>query len=242
MNIKKAIIIGASSGIGKGISLELLKKGYKIAISARRKERLDEIKKLNPDMVIVKEYDSSTENNDALIKNLIDNLNGVDLIIYCSGIGIINKELDYSLEKKVNNLNVSGFTQVVDYAFNYFLKRGEGHIVNISSVASEIGNGISPSYNASKAYQANYLQGLRFKAFRMKVPIFLTDVRPGFVDTEILMGNKDKLFWVAPLEKACKQIVNAIDRKKRVVYITKRWKIISLLIKTLPERIIRLFF
>ncbi len=102
MNIKKAIIIGASSGIGKGISLELLKKGYKIAISARRKERLDEIKKLNPDMVIVKEYDSSTETNDELIKNLIDKLNGVDLIIYCSGIGIINKELDYSLEKKVN--------------------------------------------------------------------------------------------------------------------------------------------
>ena len=127
MNIKKAIIIGASSGIGKGISLELLNKGYKIAISARRKERLDEIKKLNPDMVIVKEYDSSTEKNDELIKNLIDKLNGVDLIIYCSGIGIINKELDYSLEKKVNNLNVSGFTQVVDYAFNYFLKRGEGH-------------------------------------------------------------------------------------------------------------------
>ena len=82
-------------------------KGYKIAISARRKERLDEIKKLNPDMVIVKEYDSSTEKNDELIKNLIDKLNGVDLIIYCSGIGIINKELDYSLEKKVNNLNVS---------------------------------------------------------------------------------------------------------------------------------------
>ena len=126
--------------------------------------------------------------------------------------------------------------------FNYFLKREGGHIVNISSVASEIGNGISPSYNASKAYQANYLQGLRFKAFRMKVPIFLTDVRPGFVDTDILMGNKDKLLWVAPLEKACKQIVSAIDRKKRVVYITKRWKIISLLIKTLPERIIRLFF
>ena len=104
MNIKKAIIIGASSGIGKGISLELLKKGYKIAISARRKERLDEIKKLNPDMVIVKEYDSSTETNDELIKNLIDKLNGVDLIIYCSGIGIINKELDYSLEKKVKNM------------------------------------------------------------------------------------------------------------------------------------------
>ena len=79
MNIKKAIIIGASSGIGKGISLELLNKGYKIAISARRKERLDEIKKLNSDMVIVKEYDSSTEKNDELIaKKLAFVLTGGD--------------------------------------------------------------------------------------------------------------------------------------------------------------------
>ena len=242
MKNKKAIIIGASSGIGKGISLELLQKGYTIGISARRRERLEEIKKLDPKNVLIKEFDSSTEKNEELINFFIEKPNGVDLIIYCSGIGIINKELEYSVEKKVNNLNVSGFTQVVDYAFNYFLKRGRGHIVNISSVASEIGNGISPSYNASKAYQANYLQGLRFKAFRMKIPIFLTDVRPGFVDTDILMGNKDKLFWVAPLDKACKQIIIAIERKRKIIYITKRWKIISLLIKILPERIIRLFF
>ena len=100
MKNKKAIIIGASSGIGKGVSLELLEKGYKIGISARRKERLEEIKKLNPEMVIVKEYDSSTEKNEELINFFIEKLNGVDLIIYCSGIGIINKELEYSVEKK----------------------------------------------------------------------------------------------------------------------------------------------
>ena len=114
--------------------------------------------------------------------------------------------------------------------------------MNISSIASEIGNGIAPSYNASKAFQANYLQGLRFKSIKIKLPIFLTDVRPGFVDTEILMGNKDKLLWVAPLEKACKQIVAGIDRKSKVLYITRRWKIISYLIKILPESILSKFF
>ena len=240
--MKKAIIIGASSGIGRGISLELLKKDYKIGISARREERLNEIKKVNPENVIVKVFDSSTEKNDILLDYFINKLDGVDLIIYCSGIGILNKELDYNIEKKVNNLNVSGFTQVINHAYNYFVKEGSGHIVNISSIASEIGNGIAPSYNASKAYQANYLQGLRFKSIKIKLPIFLTDVRPGFVDTEILMGNKDKLLWVAPLEKACKQIVAGIDRKSKVLYITRRWKIISFLIKTLPESILSKFF
>ena len=121
--MKKAIIIGASSGIGKGIALELLKKNYKIAISARRKERLNEIKSLNPDNVIVKVFDSSTEKNDSLLSELVKNLGGLDLLIYSSGIGILNKKLDYQIEKKVNNLNVSGFTQVVDWGFNYFLKQ-----------------------------------------------------------------------------------------------------------------------
>ena len=240
--MKKAIIIGASSGIGKGISLELLSKNYKIAISARRKNRLDKIKKINSENVLVYEFDSSTEKNNELLDSMIKDLGRVDLIIYCSGIGIINKELDYLKDKKVNNLNVAGFTQVVTYAFNYFIKNGGGHIVNISSVASEIGNGLATSYNASKAYQANYFQGLRFKAFKLKLPIYLTDVRPGFVDTDILMGNKDKLIWVAPLEKACRQIISGIERKSKVLYITKRWKIISLLIKIFPEKILRLFF
>ena len=99
--MKKAIIIGASSGIGKGISLELLKKDYKIGISARREDRLKEIKKVNPENVIVKVFDSSTEKNDILLDYFIDKLDGVDLIIYCSGIGILNKELDYNIEKKV---------------------------------------------------------------------------------------------------------------------------------------------
>ena len=120
--MKRAIIIGASSGIGKGIALELLKKNYKIAISARRKERLEEIRSLNPENVIIKVFDSSTEKNDMLLSDLVNKLGGLDMLIYSSGIGILNKELDYNIEKKVNNLNVSGFTQAVDWGFNYFLK------------------------------------------------------------------------------------------------------------------------
>ena len=240
--MKKAIIIGASSGIGKGISIELLKKNYKIAITARRKDKLEEIKILYPDNVIVYPFDSSNEKNDEMLQYLTKKLGGLDLLIFSSGIGIVNKDLEYGIEKKVNNLNVNGFTQVIGWGFNYFKNQGYGQISNISSVASEIGNGICPSYNASKAYQANYLQGLRFKAYRLKLPIKLIDVRPGFVDTDILQGNKDKLFWVSTVKKACRQIVEGIERDRKVIYITKRWKIISLLIKILPESIMRKFF
>ena len=240
--MKKAIIIGASSGIGKGIALELLKRNYKIGITARRKNRLDEIKLIKPDSVIVRAFDSSTEENSKNLDELTRLLGGLDLLIYNSGIGLINKELSYEKEKKVNKLNVSGFTQVIGWGFNLFTKQKSGHIVTISSIASEIGSGINPSYNASKAYQANYLQGLRFKSNRIKIPIKITDVRPGFVDTDILQGNKDRLFWVSTVEKACRQIVKGIENERKIIYITKRWKLISLLIKIFPEKILSKLF
>ena len=95
------------------------------------------------------------------------------------------------------------------------------------------GNGISPAYNASKAYQINYLEGIRQKVTKLRLPIFVTDVRPGFVDTDMAKG--DGLFWVAPVEKAGKQIFHAIQKKKRIVYVTKRWKLIAQILKIIPS-------
>ena len=235
---KTIIVTGASRGIGHEIVKIAEKKGHRVYSISRNIKALKDYSFKYPRQVdlanedSIDKFSSEVKNDGVKVDALINNAGA---FLNKPFEKISKKEFEYIFQ--VNVFGLSSITRKVLPIID-----SKGHIVNISSVASEIGNGISPSYNASKAYQANYLQGLRFKAFRMKVPIFLTDVRPGFVDTDILMGNKDKLFWVAPLEKACKQIVNAIDRKKRVVYITKRWKIISLLIKTLPERIIRLFF
>ena len=103
--MKKAIIIGASSGIGRGIAIELLNKNYKIAISARRKDKLGEIKLIQPENVIVKAFDSSTEENENNLDELVKLLGGLDLFIYCSGIGIINKELSYQKLTNKHRLN-----------------------------------------------------------------------------------------------------------------------------------------
>ena len=100
-------------------------------------------------------------------------------------------------------------------------------------VAGLRGNGIAPSYNASKAYQINYLEGLRQKASKLKSSILITDVRPGFVDTAMAKGEGQ--FWVSSVEKASKQIFNSIQKKKKVVYVTKRWRFIALLLKSIPR-------
>jgi short-subunit dehydrogenase len=79
---------------------------------------------------------------------------------------------------------------------------------------------------------SNYAEGLNIKAERLKKYIVISDIKPGFVDTKLAKGNKR--FWTASAEKAARQIVNAIDKKKREAFITKRWWLIAKIMKILP--------
>jgi hypothetical protein len=144
-----------------------------------------------------------------------------------------NVELDFTIKKCTIERNVLGFTCIADWAFNYFEKQKFGHLVAISSIAGIRGNRQATSYNATKAYQINYLEGLRQKAKNLKMKIFVTDIRPGFVNTAMAKG--EGLFWVSSVEKASKQICNAILKKKKIVYITKRWKLIAFILKKNSE-------
>jgi short-subunit dehydrogenase len=146
--------------------------------------------------------------------------------------GDFNHELDFEIEKRTIDTNVTGFTCVADWAFNYFKHQGKGHLVGISSVAGLRGSSIAPAYNATKAFQINYLEGLRQKAAKLNSKILVTDVRPGFVDTAMAKGNGQ--FWVAPVDKAVDQILAAIKKETKIVYITKRWKLIGALLKRIP--------
>ncbi len=240
--MKKAIIVGASSGIGKEIALSLLRDHYKIGITGRRINNLEEIKKIDPKNIFVSSFDCTKESNAKKLDELAKLMGGLDMLVISSGFGDVNKSLEFSIEDKTNQLNVVAFTETVGWGFNYFSKQNSGHIVAISSIAGIRGNGLAPSYNASKAYQINYLEGLRFKAYRLKKSIDITDVRPGYVDTEILKGNKDKIYWVQSLEKANKQIMKAIYKKKKSVYITKRYNIVAFILKFIPERILKKLF
>jgi short-subunit dehydrogenase len=100
-------------------------------------------------------------------------------------------------------------------------------------VAGIRGNKEGPSYYASKAYQINYLEGMRQKAVSLKKPIYITDIRPGLVDTDMAKG--EGLFWVASVEKAGNQIYRAIKNKKKVAYITKRWRLVYEFLKRIPN-------
>lgn len=236
--MKKAIIIGASSGIGKSLSEVLIQNNYSVGITGRRIELLKSIQGQYPDQIYYTKLDvQDVSSINTACHELTTKLGGLDLLIISAGIGEINKKLDFSIDKDVLLTNVTGFTAVANWAMNYFKSQGSGHLVNISSIAGLRGNGDAPSYNATKSFQVNYFEGLRLNAYKSGNPIYVTDVRPGFVDTAMAKG--DGLFWVAPVEKAALQIYSAIKRKKKVIYITRRWRIIALLLRLLPFSILK---
>ena len=107
---------------------------------------------------------------------MTEEIGGLDLLILSSGTGDLNEKLDFEIENKTNLLNVNAFTEIVDWTFNYFQKQGKGHLVAISSIAGIRGSRIAPAYNASKAYQINYLEGLRQKATKTKKPIYVHNI------------------------------------------------------------------
>jgi short-subunit dehydrogenase len=114
-----------------------------------------------------------------------------------------------------------------------FLAQGYGHLAGISSIAALRGSWEAPAYNASKAFASNYLEGMHAKAVKSGKPIYVTDIQPGFVDTAMAQG--EGLFWIASPQKAANQILEAIRKRKRHAYITRRWRLIGWILKLLPD-------
>jgi len=231
--MKKAIIVGASSGIGRQLAVILSQNNYKVGVTGRRLELLQELKATSPDSFFILDFDvTNIAKVPQYLQQLADEMGGVDLLVMSSGAGKVNSKLDHGIEKYTNDVNVAGFTVVADWALNYFEQQGAGHFAAITSVAAIRGSRQAPAYNASKAYQVNYLEGMRQRAGNLKMPIYVTDIRPGFVDTP--MAKAEKLFWVASVDKAAKQIFNALQNKRSMVYITKRWRLVGFLFRIIP--------
>ena len=234
MDQKKAIIMGASSGMGKELAKILSGKDYIVGLAARRTDLLKELQKELSNKSLIKQIDiSKPEDAEIKFKEMIREMGGVDLVFISSGHGDLNSKLKWPIEKATIDVNVTGFALIAGIALQHFLERGSGHLVGISSIAALRGQRSAPAYAASKAFVSNYLEGLRHIAIKSRKPIFITDVQPGFVKTPMSRGNN--LFWISTVQKATSQIYDAIVKKKNHAYITKRWRIVAWIMKIVPD-------
>ncbi len=231
--MKKAIVIGASSGIGRELAKTLLRNEYVVGVMARRVQLLNELRNGAEDTFFVQEIDvADAESAMEILDKFIKEMRGVDLIVISAGTGDINNSLSWPVERQAIRTNVTGFAALANVAMHHFTERGSGHLVGISSIAALRGGRESPAYNASKAFESNYLEGLRQKVRKSGLPITITDIKPGFVKTDMAKG--DGIFWAAEPGKAAKQIYDVIKRRKGAAYITRRWTLVAWLMKSLP--------
>ncbi len=230
---KKIIIIGATSGIGQALAEVLAAEGHAVGVTGRREALLQEMKSERPSCYHTAAFDiTDTATSIAHLEALISAMGGVDTIVISAGGGDTNAALDFEIEQRMVDLNVRAFTQLADWAFNYFKLRRRGHLAAITSVAGVRGSRQAPGYSASKAYQINYLEGLRQKARNERLDIAVTDICPGFVDTP--MAKSPVRFWVSPVDKAAHQIYRGLQKRRKVVYITRRWRLVAGLYRWLP--------
>jgi len=230
----KAIVIGTSTGIGRALAFELHRQGWEIAITGRHPEALEQLRKeLGDSRVHIRGLDlRGPEIAMETVRELIEVMGGLDLMIVNAGILPVNPKLDWAPEIEGVRVNVIGFQAMCHVACHYFENQGHGHLVGISSLAASRGTGRAPTYNASKAFIANYMEGLRQRYYGTKIHI--TDIRPGFIETQMIAGRPG-LFWVVSAERAACDILKAIKQKKKVAYIPGRWWWIAQIWKILPE-------
>lgn len=237
---RTAVIVGASSGIGEALARELNRDGWRLALLARRVDRLAALRQSLAPATVVGRLDVKRDDAAAILDNVIDELGGADLVIISSGTGHLNRDLNEELDLETVSVNVLGFMRMAQAAMRHFLKRGRGHLVGITSVAALRGIGDAAAYSASKAFQSNYLDGLRDLARRTGRPIAVTEVQPGFVDTAMMKTERAlpavaRWLLVASPARAARQIMRAVRSRTKHAYITKRYALVALLFKILPR-------
>lgn len=235
---KKAIIMGATSGIGRRVTELMINDGWRLTACGRNTAALAELKSMAAERVetcVVDVTERGAEDDlTAAFRNAEEDGEAVDMYFHISGVGSQNKELRADIEVKTVETNALGWTRMIGVAYRYFAERGGGHIAVISSIAGTRGLGAAPSYSATKAFQNTYIEALSQQAKIRGLGIDFTDVRPGFVRTPLL-GESPQYPMLMDVDSVAKDVMDAVEKRKRVVVIDWRWRVVTALWGLIPH-------
>ena len=240
--MKTAIIIGATSGIGREVAKDLVNKGWKLGIAGRREEALAAFQaEFGDDKVSTAVIDITLPSAVAALDNLIAEVGAPDLFFHSSGVGYQGGEIDEEKEIRTIQTNCDGMVRMVAHFTNFVKAHPDvynaGHkaqIAVITSLAGTAGLGNAAAYSSSKRMQQNYLSAMTQLARMEKLPVRFTDIRPGFVDTDLLDHNRHYPFLISR-EKASRCILKAIKRKRRVCIVDWKYRLVVLLWRLIPR-------
>lgn len=238
---KKAIIIGATSGICQEVASRLIDKGWKLGICGRRTEKLESFRdKYGSDKVCIATMDVTKESCGDTLDALIKECGSPDLLFYVSGVGLQNRELDEEKEVTVLKTNCEGLMRISMHFLKYVRESGEyssqrrAQFAVITSVAGTRGLGTAAAYSATKRMQMTYIQALSQLCRMEGMAVDFTDIRPGFVKTDILNPNKHYPMLISR-EDAGKYIFEGLERRKRTLTFDWRFRLLVFVWKLIPS-------
>ena len=239
----RALIIGASSGMGAALAKRLAREGYDLALIARREDLLssvcDEINQKDKGRARyyvhnVRDYSVAPD----LLRRIVSDLGGLDLVIYAAGVNFAPRFDEYNTgnDQQMLEINLLGAFAWLNPIAALFQSAQVGQIVGISSVAGERGRVGNPGYNASKAGLTSYLESLRNRLTRHGVNVLT--VKAGFVQTDMLKAAQKVMFPITA-EKAADDIWNAMRARKQEIYTPWFWRWIMFIIRNIPSFLFR---
>ena len=243
---KRALVVGASTGIGAALVEQLVREGYAVAALARRADKLAELELRceafedeRGGRLIVRVHDvEQRQEVPALFEELVQQLGGLDLFVFAAGIMPAMGRHEYDTEKDVQILTVNtlGLIAWANPVARLLRSQRHGTIVGVSSIAGDRGRKGHPAYCTSKAAMDTYLEALRNRLAEDRVHV--CTIKPGYVDTAMTQGM-EKLFWLASPAEAAEKILAAARSRANVRYVKRRWWLVGTVIKSIPSFLFR---
>jgi decaprenylphospho-beta-D-erythro-pentofuranosid-2-ulose 2-reductase len=238
-----ALVVGASSGIGAAVARELARRGYAVALVARRGDALsrqrDEINRSYGDnharsyVHDVRDYDGVPE----LLRQIVSDLGAqrLEMVVYTAGIMPESESgaWPFEEERAMIETNTIGAIRWLGLAADILRAQGRGTLVGVSSVAGERGRRGNGVYQASKAALTTWLESLRYRLKDSGVRV--TTIKPGYVATPLTAGLKLPQRAVISADDAARRIVSAAERGRAVVYVPGYWQPIMWIVRHLPS-------
>lgn len=243
---RRAIVVGASSGIGRALVKRLAAQGFHVAALARREELLTELAQecaadaaASGGAVLTRVHDvHDTAAVPGLFEELARAMGGIDLLIYAAGImpSIERDEYDTVVDLDILAVNFAGCVAWGNAVAPFFATQRSGVLVGISSIAGDRGRKGNPMYGASKAAMDHYLEALRNRLSENAVHV--CTIKPGYIDTAMTQGMQG-LFWVITPDEAARQILGAARNRVNTRYVPMRWQAVGTTLKLIPSFVFR---
>ncbi len=236
MSDKVIWITGASTGIGKSLAIKFSKEGWKVAISARRKNLLDEISKENDNIYPFPLDVTDQKGCLDVFQNIKSKLNSIDIAVFCTGMHDPQSEKNFNLNKvrEIMEVNYFGTVNSVNSVYEYFKNKKSGQISIVSSVAGYRGLPAAGAYCASKSALITFAESLYFDLIRCNVRVSV--ISPGFIKTPMTDKNDFPMPMLKTPEYAADRIFYGLTKSKSFeIHFPKSFTFMMKFIQLIPN-------